>query len=193
MLGKKYRRIVISLAIATVLISGCEGRNQAVPGLQEENAEIKGAADKEDKNIDNEISEGIAEQADLPFPIGQPMNSPGDFNGTAYISSMITYDDTYHFPQTNHITFEPGARSGWHTHGGMIILVTGGVGYYQEEGKPTQIIRKGDVLECPEGIRHWHGAAKDSWFQHIAQEVSGEETHTEWCEPVNDEEYYKLP
>ena len=57
---------------------------------------------------------------------------------------------------------EPGARSNWHSHGGMVILVTGGVGYYQEEGKPAQIIRKGDVIESAPSVRHWHGAAPGS-------------------------------
>ena len=72
------------------------------------------------------------------------------YTRTAYIAQMIPNDEVYHFPQTNHITFAPGARSGWHSHGGMVILVTGGIGYYQEEGKPSQIIRKGDVVEYPE-------------------------------------------
>lgn len=101
--------------------------------------------------------EGISSEDELTFPIGQEIRS-ASFSGTAYLSSMITNDDVYHFPQTNHVTFEPGARSSWHSHGGMLILVTGGVGYYQEEGKPAQIIRKGDVVECMPGVRHWHGA-----------------------------------
>lgn len=90
----------------------------------------------------------------LTFPLG--MEIP--FNGTGYLASMIRNEEVYNFPQTNNITFSPGARSDWHSHGGMVILVTGGVGYYQEEGKPAQILRKGDVMEIAPGVMHWHGA-----------------------------------
>ncbi len=99
----------------------------------------------------------------LTFPLGSEV----PFNGTGYLSPMIANEDVYHFPQTNNVTFAPGARSDWHTHGGMVILVTGGVGYYQEEGKTAQIIRQGDVLEIAPGVKHWHGAAPDSWFSQM--------------------------
>ncbi|MCD8122781.1 MAG: carboxylesterase family protein [Clostridiales bacterium] len=129
----------------------------------------------------------------LTFPLGTKVDSDS-FTGTVYINSMITKDDTYNFPSTNNVTFEPGARSSWHSHGGMVILVTGGVGYYQEEGKPAQIIRKGDVIECAEGVRHWHGAAPDSWFSQMviwdSDYVAPEDAAPE--EPVTDEEYENL-
>lgn len=82
---------------------------------------------------------------ELTFPVGEKVS--GAFTGTAYLIPMIMNDEEYNFPQTNNVTFEPGARSYWHSHGGMILVGTGGVGYYQEEGKPAQIIRKGDVPE----------------------------------------------
>ena len=89
-------------------------------------------------------------------------------------------------------------RSNWHIHraksgGGQILLCTGGRGWYQEEGKDAQELHAGDVVHIPAGVKHWHGAAKDSWFVHLAVEVPGEETRSEWCEPVTDEEYDKLP
>ena len=65
------------------------------------------------------------------------------------------------------MTFAPGAHSSWHRHGGMVVLVTGGVGLYQEEGRPVQVLRKGDVLQIPAGVRHWHGATKDNWFSQV--------------------------
>ncbi|MDD3795077.1 MAG: cupin domain-containing protein [Lachnospiraceae bacterium] len=108
----------------------------------------------------------VTTSSELTFPLGQQINSDS-FIGAAYIAPMIANDDEYHFPATNNVTFEPGARSSWHSHGGMIILVTGGVGYYQEEGQPAQIIRKGDVVECAPGVRHWHGATQDSWFSQM--------------------------
>ena len=93
------------------------------------------------------------------------------------------------------VTFEPGCRNHWHIHhkGGQILLVTAGQGYYQEWGKPAQELKTGDVVNIPAGVKHWHGAAKDSWFQHLSLEVPGEGTSNEWLEPVTDEVYDKLP
>ena len=95
------------------------------------------------------------------------------------------------------VTFEPGCRNFWHIHhaksgGGQILLCTAGRGYYQEWGKEAVELNPGDVINIPAGVKHWHGAAKDSWFQHLAVEVPGEEGSNEWCEPVADEEYDKL-
>ena len=122
------------------------------------------------KSVDEQIQKADADIVttadELTFPIGQPIQSEA-FTKDAYIAPMIPYDEVYHFPATNHVTFEPGARSGWHSHGGMMILVTGGVGYYQEEGAPAQIIRKGDVIACEPGVKHWHGATPDSWFSQM--------------------------
>nr|WP_326185020.1 cupin domain-containing protein [uncultured Oscillibacter sp.] len=95
------------------------------------------------------------------------------------------------------VTFEPGCRNHWHIHhaksgGGQILLVTAGRGYYQEWGRPARELRPGDVVNIPPEVKHWHGAAPDSWFSHLAVEVPGEETQTEWCEPVSDGDYGKL-
>ena len=96
------------------------------------------------------------------------------------------------------MTFEPGCRNNWHIHraakgGGQILLCTGGRGWYQEEGKPARELRTGDVVHIPANVKHWHGAAKDSWFAHLAVEIPGEGAGNEWCEPVDDEAYGKLP
>ena len=85
----------------------------------------------------------------------------------------------------------------WHIHhaksgGGQILVCVGGRGYYQEEGKPAVEVNPGDCINIPAEVKHWHGAAPDSWFSHLAIEVPGEETSNEWCEPVTDEEYGKL-
>ena len=95
------------------------------------------------------------------------------------------------------VTFEPGCRNNWHIHhadkgGGQILLVTGGRGYYQEWGQPARELHAGDVVNIPAGVKHWHGAAPTSWFAHLAIEVPGENTKSEWCEPVDAEEYNKL-
>ena len=92
------------------------------------------------------------------------------------------------------VTFEPGCRNNWHIHhaksgGGQILLCTAGRGYYQEWGKEAQELHPGDVVVIPAGVKHWHGAAPDSWFSHLAVEVPGEDTRNEWLEAVSDEEY----
>ena len=95
------------------------------------------------------------------------------------------------------VTFEPGCRNNWHIHhatkgGGQMLLCTAGEGWYQEAGKPAVSLSEGSVIVIPAGVKHWHGAKKDSWFSHIALEIPGENTSNEWCEPVTDAEYNGL-
>ena len=95
------------------------------------------------------------------------------------------------------VTFEPGCRNNGHIHhaksgGGQLLICTTGEGWYQEEGKEAVSLTPGTVITIPANVKHWHGAKKDSWFSHIAVEVPGEETSTEWCEAVTDEIYNEL-
>ena len=97
----------------------------------------------------------------------------------------------------SNVTFEPGCRNNWHIHhaskgGGQILLCTGGRGWYQEWGKPARALKAGDVVNIPPEVKHWHGAAPDSWFAHLAVEVPGEDGSNEWLEPVDDEQYNAL-
>ena len=115
------------------------------------------------------------------------------FVGQSYLNMLTTEGMAI-----GNVTFEPACRNNWHIHhaskgGGQILLCTGGRGWYQEEGKHARELHAGDVVVIPANVKHWHGAAKDSWFVHLAVEVPGEETANEWCEPVSDEEYSKLP
>ena len=88
------------------------------------------------------------------------------------------------------VTFEPGARSAWHTHpAGQRLLVTTGVGLTQEWGKPVQVIRPGDVVWCPAGVKHWHGAAPGTAMTHLAVTGSVNGKNVEWMEKVTDEQY----
>ena len=94
------------------------------------------------------------------------------------------------------MTFEPGCRNNWHIHhaksgGGQILVCVAGRGYYQEWGKPAQELRPGSVVNIPVGVKHWHGAASDSWFSHLAVEVPGDETSNEWLEAVDNTVYFK--
>ena len=129
----------------------------------------------------------------LTFPIGDKIDNPA-FTGDAYLKPLIAVDSVFKFPQTNVVTFAPGAHSSWHRHGGMVVLVTGGVGLYQEEGKAAQVLRKGDVLQIPAGVRHWHGATKDNWFsQVVIYDMSWRpETQTDEDNSLSDEYYNEL-
>lgn len=115
------------------------------------------------------------------------------FVGNSYLNMLSTEGVVI-----GNVTFEPGCRNNWHTHqatkgGGQILLCTAGRGWYQEWGKKARELHPGDVVHIPAGVKHWHGAAKDSWFVHIAVEVPGENTRSDWHEPVSDEDYNKLP
>ena len=115
------------------------------------------------------------------------------FVGNSYLNMLSTEGVVI-----GNVTFEPGCRNNWHTHqatrgGGQILLCTAGRGWYQEWGKEARELHPGDVVHIPAGVKHWHGAAKDSWFVHLAVEVPGENTKSDWHEPVNDEDYNKLP
>ena len=114
------------------------------------------------------------------------------FVGRSYLNMLSTEQ----VPIGN-VTFEPGCRNNWHIHraargGGQILLVTAGRGWYQEWGKPARALRAGDVVNIPANVKHWHGAARNSWFAHLAVEVPGEETANEWLEPVSDADYSQL-
>ncbi|MBC1981056.1 cupin domain-containing protein [Listeria welshimeri] len=114
------------------------------------------------------------------------------FIGNAYLKMLVPEDTVYNCPIGN-VTFEPGARNNWHIHdGGQILLVTGGTGYYQEEGQPAKLLKEGDVVTIPKDVKHWHGATKDSWFVHLAISTNVELGGTKWLEPVSDEHYDKL-
>ena len=88
------------------------------------------------------------------------------------------------------VTFEPGARSAWHTHPkGQRLVVVSGVGLTQEWGKPVQEIRPGDVVWCPPGVKHWHGAGPSAAMTHLAVTGTAEGKNVEWMEKVSDAQY----
>ena len=125
------------------------------------------------------------------FPKGEKIENE-HFTGTAWLQVLVPDNNTFHCPVFN-VTFEPGARNNWHKHpGGQILLVTGGRGYYQEEGRKAQVIREGDVVKIRPDVKHWHGAAPDSWLAHIAISTNAQRGDAEWMDPVSDEEYTTL-
>lgn len=127
------------------------------------------------------------------FSIGDKNDAYAEyFIGQSYLNMISTEQVVI-----GNVTFEPKCRNNWHIHhaksgGGQILIVTGGEGWYQEWGKTPRKLKVGDVVNIPVGVKHWHGATKDSWFQHLAIEVPGEDTKNEWCEPVSDEQYNNL-
>lgn len=132
-------------------------------------------------------------QRQMIFPIGEPNDAYARyFTGQSYLARISDRQ----VPIAN-VTFELRCRNNWHIHraksrGGQMLVGVAGRGWYQEKGKPAQEILPGTVIHIPAGVEHWHGAAADSWFAHLAFEVAGEGTSTEWLAPVNDEEYDKL-
>ena len=124
------------------------------------------------------------------FDIGEPNTAFTQyFTGECYLKMLTT-----EWVPIGNVSFAPSTINNWHIHhkGGQILLVTGGRGWYQEWGKPAQELHAGDVVNIPPEVKHWHGAAKDSWFQHLAVEVPAEGASNEWLEAVSDEEYGKL-
>lgn len=143
----------------------------------EEVAQIKTIADKTGNDS-------------LLFGLGEENPYGKYFTGKSYLNPITT---TNGVPMFN-VTFEPKCRNNWHIHhkGGQILLVTQGRGWYQAWGEEPRELHPGDVVNIPPETKHWHGAAKDSWFTHIAVEIPSEGGSNEWLEPVTDEEYNKL-
>lgn len=144
---------------------------------------------------DDEVAEILsiatgAKAKNVVFGFGE-LNPYGKyFTGKSYLKPITTTNGVPIF----NVTFEPGCRNNWHIHhkGGQILLVTQGRGWYQAWGEEPQELHPGDVVNIPAETKHWHGAAKDSWFTHIAVEVPSEGGSNEWLEAVTDEEYNKL-
>ena len=155
---------------------------------QENNAQGNSAQGADDKEAAK-----ARHAASMIFPIGEPNVAYAKyFIGQSYLAPVSTSQVGVH-----NVTFEPGCRNNWHVHhakegGGQILICVAGRGYYQEWGKDAVEMKPGDCINIPAGVKHWHGAAPDSWFSHLAVEVPGTETSNEWLEPVTDEQYGKL-
>lgn len=136
---------------------------------------------KADGNVPQDLSD---------FPVGGP-NPPANaqfFIGQSYLAPL-TQNKALNCPIYN-VTFEPGCRNNWHKHtGGQILIAVGGKGYYQEKGKPARLLMPGDVVEIAPDVVHWHGAAPDSWFSHLAIECNPQTNRNTWLEPVDDTQY----
>ena len=142
----------------------------------------------------NRLNAQNMEKKEIPqhlsdFPIGEPNTGFARyFIGQSYLAPL-TSNGALNCPVSN-VTFEPACRNNWHSHtGGQLLIAVGGRGYYQEKGKPARLLLPGDVVEIAPDVVHWHGAAPDSWFSHLAISTNPQTSKTTWLEPVNDEEY----
>ncbi|MBI1342151.1 MAG: cupin domain-containing protein [Terrimonas sp.] len=127
---------------------------------------------------------------ELIFPKGEKITN-NNFTGDAYLQMLIAAD-SINLTTVGNVTFEPGARTKWHSHpGGQILLVIDGVGYYQEQGQPKRILRKGDPIKCPPNVSHWHGASPDTAFVQVAV-TNNEKGTVIWLEEVTDAVYNSL-
>jgi len=148
------------------------------------------------KDVYSEPDEALCEkdkyQNAIFFQVGEPNPYGRFFVGQSYLAPLSTEQ----IPLYN-VTFEPGCRNNWHIHharsgGGQMLICVGGRGYYQEWGSKPVEMTPGSVINIPAGVKHWHGAAPDSWFSHLAMEIPGQEASTEWCEPVEETQYGAL-
>lgn len=132
-------------------------------------------------------------QREMIFPVGEPNSAYAKyFSGRSWLANVSSSQ----VPFAN-VTFEPGCRNNWHIHhasngGGQMLVGVAGRGWYQEEGKPAVEILPGTIVHIPANVKHWHGAAADSWFAHLAFSVPGDNASTEWLEPVSDAQYGEL-
>jgi len=141
-------------------------------------------------------STNSAQTLDSNWPKGNPNDAYAQyFTGNSYLApiqpkNLVAGDKT--IQGYSNVTFEPGCRNNWHIHHGahQILICVSGEGIYQEWGKPAIHLHAGDIIDIPEGVKHWHGATKDSWFQHLASHVHVSDPESnEWLEPVSDEQY----
>ena len=132
-------------------------------------------------------------QREMIFPVGEPNTAYAKyFIGNSYLAPLSSEQ-----VEVANVTFEPRCRNNWHIHkaekgGGQMLIGVAGRGWYQEEGKPAVEILPGTVIHIPANVKHWHGAAADSWFAHLAFSVPGEKTENVWLEAVSDKDYNNL-
>lgn len=168
--------------------NNAQENNAQANNTQENNAQGNSAQGADDKEAAK-----ARHAASMIFPIGEPNVAYAKyFIGQSYLAPVSTSQVGVH-----NVTFEPGCRNNWHVHhakegGGQILICVAGRGYYQEWGKDAVEMKPGGCINIPAGVKHWHGAAPDSWFSHLAVEVPGTEASNEWLEPVTDEQYGKL-
>lgn len=162
------KNLTLILFVFILLMTGCNNQNKQNIKTENMNTEVPKISD---------------------FPVGSENTGYAQyFSGKSWLAPL-THMSELNVPISN-VTFEPGCRNNWHSHtGGQILIGVGGVGYYQERGKDAVRIVPGAVIEIAPNVEHWHGAASDSWFSHLAIACNPQTNKNTWLEPVSDEEY----
>ena len=169
----------IAVAITHVAVYAGWPKDWAVFNL------VKEVWDANEGDLPYEDEAMRAHAKEMVFPIGNPNDGFAKyFTGKSYLAPVSTSQVGIF-----NVNFDPRSRNNWHIHhaksgGGQILVCVAGRGYYQEYGKEAVMMKPGDCINIPAEVKHWHGAAPDSWFSHLAVEVPGTETSNEWCEPV---------
>ena len=134
------------------------------------------------------LSAQTADSFKQPYPLGQELSPTPNFSGRVWLAPLSENKDL-NVPMSN-VTFEPSCRNNWHSHtGGQLLIAVAGIGYYQEKDKPARRLYPGDIVEIPADVIHWHGAAPDSWFAHVAIGTNPGNNRPTWLDPVSDEDY----
>ncbi|RZK40023.1 MAG: cupin domain-containing protein [Pedobacter sp.] len=141
------------------------------------------------KKHNNKNMEATTPKKTSDFPVGEENTAYAQyFTGKSW-NAPLTSNKDLNVP-VNNITFEPGCRNNWHSHtGGQVLIAVGGIGYYQERGKAAVRMKPGDVAEIGQNVEHWHGAAPDSWFSHLAITGNPQTNKNTWLQQVTDREY----
>ncbi|MCD7899593.1 MAG: cupin domain-containing protein [Bacteroides sp.] len=144
------KKNLLTLLILVVILSGCNNSNQ----------------EKKTEDMKTETNGEVPKISD--FPVGDPNTAYAQyFSGRSWLAPLTKMSEL-NVPMSN-VTFEPGCRNNWHSHtGGQLLVAVGGIGYYQERGKAAVRMTPGDIIEIAPNIEHWHGAAPDEWFSHLA-------------------------
>lgn len=136
------------------------------------------------------LNQATAQETSI-FPRGELAANTDDYTGSIWLNELSKADSTFNFNITL-ATYAPGSKLNWHIHpAGQILLITEGTGYYQEKGKPVQIVHKGDVIKCAPGVAHWHASTPENSFAYIAISPSGK-GKTIWLQKVTDAEYHSI-
>lgn len=129
-----------------------------------------------------------AETFRQPYPLGKELSPTPNFTGQVWLAPLNEKKEL-NVPMSN-VTFEPGCRNSWHSHkAGQLLIATAGIGYYQEKGQPARRLHPGDIVEIAPDVEHWHGAAPDSWFAHVAITCNPQSNAAVWLQPITDEQY----
>lgn len=192
-LGNTEEQIQAAVKVLSAKVSKKTGKN-AQKVLNEVLESRKSNNQAQNANSQDANNQVYPPQAQVSvFPVGNPNSVFAKyFTGDSFVSPLFT-DGLF----VANVTFEPGCINNWHTHnattgGGQLLIAVGGRGYYQLEGQEPVEMNPGDVALMPANVKHWHGAAKDSWFSHISVEVPGTDGSTDWFEAVNQDDYKKL-